>query len=134
MDYKDEEYTSIRSMLMRLSSVSPQAALNTEAKAHSEAETRLSGFWLIVARVIWASLIVLVLAYFLASIPAYFAQLQTVCVHSVCAHWQLTWGNLMALRKAGLSIGLYAIFNLALSLCSVCVWLAVAGFIAWHKS
>jgi len=82
----------------------------------------------------WAALIVLILAFFFANLPVYFAQLHTICAGSVCAPWQLTVANARALQDAGISVSLYANFNLVLSLFSSLVWVAVAAFIAWRKS
>src|SRR5712691_8526786 len=119
---------------MNLGSASTQTAASTETRVRSEAGTRLTGHWLLVARVVWAVLVVLILAFFIANLPAYFAQLQTVCVQAVCPHWQLTPTNARALQNVGLSVSLYAIFSLALGLFSALVWFAVAAFIAWRKS
>ncbi len=94
----------------------------------------LHGRWLLLARCAGAVLTVCLLAFFLANLPVYFAQLQTVCVHALCPHWQLTPANARAIQNAGLSVSLYAIFSLALSLFSALVWFAVAAFIAWRKS
>jgi len=94
----------------------------------------LHGHWLLLARCIGAFLAVFLLAFFLVNLPMYFAQLQMVCVHALCPHWQLTPANARAIQNAGLSVNLYAIFSLALSLFSALVWFAVAAFIAWRKS
>ncbi len=96
--------------------------------------TRLHGHWLVLVRFMWAALIVLILAFFFANLPVYFAQLHTICGGSVCAPWQLTPANARALQDAGISVSLYANFNLVLSLFSSLVWFAVAAFIAWRKS
>ena len=97
-------------------------------------QTRLHSHWLVLARFVWTTLIVLILAFFFANLPVYFAQLHTICAGSVCARWQLTPANARALQNAGISVSLYAIFNLVLSLFSSLVWFAVAAFIAWRKS
>jgi signal transduction histidine kinase len=94
----------------------------------------LHGRWLLLARCLGVVLTVFLLAYFIANLPVYFVQLQTVCVHALCPHWQLTPANARALQNAGLSVSLYAIFGLALGLFSALVWFAVAAFIAWRKS
>jgi hypothetical protein len=97
-------------------------------------QTRLHRHWLVLARFVWTALIVLILAFFFANIPVYFAQLHTICAGSACARWQLTPANARALQNAGISVSVYAIFNLVLSLFSSLVWFAVAAFIAWRKS
>src|SRR5215471_8347272 len=78
--------------------------------------TRLHGHWLVLARFVWASLIVLILAFFFANLPVYFTQLHSICAGSVCAPWQLTTASARALQHAGISVNLYAILNLVLSL------------------
>jgi len=94
----------------------------------------LHAHWLVLVRFVWAALIVLILAFFFANLPVYFAQLHTICAGSLCTPWQLTPANARALQNAGISVSLYAIFNLVLSLFSSLVWFAVAAFIAWRKS
>jgi signal transduction histidine kinase len=94
----------------------------------------LHGRWLLLARCAGAILTVFLLVFFIANLPVYFVQLQTVCVHALCPHWQLTPANARAFQNDGLSVSLYAIFSLALSLFSALVWFAVAAFIAWRKS
>lgn len=42
-----------------------------------EADTRLHGRWLLIARGAWVSVVLLTLAIFLILLPQYFAQLQT---------------------------------------------------------
>jgi hypothetical protein len=95
--------------------------------------TSLNGNLLNFSRCAWLILIILILAFFLANIPVYFAQLHTVCIHPLCAHWQLTPTNVEALQKVGLSVTIYAVFNLILSLFSVLVWFAVSALIVCRK-
>jgi hypothetical protein len=90
----------------------------------------LHGRLLLLARCAGAVLTIFLLAFFIANLPVYFALLQTVCVHALCPQWQLTPANARAIQNAGLSVSLYAIFNLALSLFPALVWFAVAAFIA----
>ncbi len=42
-------------------------------------QTRLHSHWLVLARFVWTTLIVLILAFFFANLPVYFAQLHTIC-------------------------------------------------------
>jgi hypothetical protein len=99
---------------------------------HSSA--RVPGNWLLLARFGWVVMVILTLGIFFASLPVYFTQLHTICAGSLCTPWQLTPTNARALQNAGISVSLYANFNLVLSLFSVLVWIAVAAFIAWRKS
>src|SRR5438270_13685893 len=60
--------------------------LDTEQKSaggaivSDTANTRLSGSWLIVARVVWLALVVPSLGLFVVSLPVYYQQLQMACV------------------------------------------------------
>jgi hypothetical protein len=96
-------------------------------------KTNLNGNILNLARYIWLILIILILAFFLANIPVYYSQLQTVCTHPLCAHWQLTLANVIALQKVGLSVTIYAVFNLLLSLLSAFVWFVASAMIVCRK-
>jgi signal transduction histidine kinase len=112
------------------------AAGNEKASSaeYTGPDTLLYGRWLLLARCTTAVLSALLLIFFITSLPVYFTQLQTTCVSAPCPHWQLTPANVKAIQHAGLSINLYAIFNLALSLFSALVWFAVAAFIVWRRS
>ncbi len=48
-------------------------------------DTRLQGRWLLFTRVVWFILVALALAVFVASLPIYIAQLQSVCNGITCA-------------------------------------------------
>ena len=119
---------------MHLRSTSTQRAANIETKSPNEAGTRLTGLRLLTIRAVWTALIVLSLAYFIANLPVYFVQLQTVCIQAVCVQWQLTPVNARTLQDIGLSVNQYAIFTLTLNLFSALVWFATGVFIAWRKS
>ena len=94
----------------------------------------LRSHWLLLARCAGVVLTVLLLAFFIANLPVYFAQLQTVCVQAVCAEWQLTPASARGLQNAGLSISLYAIVSLVLTVFLALVWFAVGTFIAWRTA
>ena len=117
-----------------MNTVPPPRPRTVSLELQGAERTRLHGHWLVLVRFMWAALIVLILAFFFANLPVYFAQLHTICGGSVCAPWQLTVANARALQDAGISVSLYANFNLVLSLFSSLVWVAVAAFIAWRKS
>ena len=69
--------------------------------------TRLSGRWLILARVVWIALVVCILAYFIAGLPAIFETLHQPCVGVWCTNavGRLTVSQMHALVKAGISLG-----------------------------
>lgn len=102
----------------------------------NSATTRLTGAFLIIARVVWLAVFVFTLSIFIASLPAYFAQLHTVCAGLTCvySYGQLTPGTAQALQNLGLSIGVYAASTLALMTASTLVSFALAGLIFWRRS
>jgi signal transduction histidine kinase len=100
---------------------------------HVRQDGTLHGRWLVLTHCVGAILIVVLLAFFIANLPVYFAQLETVCVHEHCPHWQLTPVSTRVLQNMNLSLRLYAILTLSLSLFAVAVWLAVAVFIIWCR-
>lgn len=100
------------------------------------AETHAYGRWLALARVMWVSTVVLALSIFCASLPAYFIQLQTICVSATCvySYGQLTPGTAQALQNLGLSTVGYAASILALAIVSALVSFVVAGVLFWRRS
>jgi signal transduction histidine kinase len=104
--------------------------------SHSTENTRLHGRWLVLARVVWVALVVFALSTFVLSLPAYVAQLQTVCAGVTCvySYGRLTPGTAHALQNLGLSIGGYAVSILALITASTLVSFGVAGLIFWRRS
>src|SRR5947209_876621 len=102
-----------------------------------ETDTRLHGRWLVLARVVWAILIILTLGIFAVCLPIYFSILQTICTDATstaCADKQLPPGAAQTLQHLGISLGLYATLNLALMLIWACVWFVIGAIIAWRKS
>lgn len=117
---------------MNLSSAPLQAVANADIR--SEANTRLQGSWLIVARIGWVVCVVLTLTVFFASLPVYLVQLQTICSGTACAYRQLSSEQATALRALGLSLEGYAAYTVALSIISEVVCVAVSSIIFWRKS
>lgn len=95
---------------------------------------RLHGIGLGFARSVWVIVVVLLLAFFLANLPVYAAQLQTVCLHPRCAPWQLAPASVSTLQRLHFSLGGYALVSLLISMASVFVWCAVAAVIFWRQS
>ena len=117
--------------------VQPSLTETTKSRSSRSAEgTRLHGRRLVLARVVWVAVVVFSLSIFLLSLPAYFAQLQTVCVSDTCvyAYGQLTPGTAYALQNLGISIGAYAASTLALITVSTLVSFGVAALIFWRRS
>lgn len=119
---------------MDLSGLPVENESHTREVQHDGQHGTLSGHWLLLARCAAAVLIVLLLAFFIANIPVYFAQLQTTCAHAPCRRWQLSPANESAIQHAGFSISQYATFTLTLNLLSTLIWFAIAALIAWRRS
>ena len=100
----------------------------------NEANTRLNGSWLIVARIGWVTGVVLTLTVFFASIPVYSAQLQSTCSGAACAYRQLSAEQAAALHALGFPLGVYAAYTVALAVFTELVCAAVGGLIFWRKS
>jgi hypothetical protein len=94
----------------------------------------LHGRRLVFARAGWATVAALIMAFFLVSLPAYGAQLRTVCLHAVCAPWQLTQPGARALGQFHVSPDGYALASMCVSVISALAWFAVAALIAWRQS
>src|SRR5207245_5123574 len=101
---------------MNRTSAPIQAVAHVDAR--SEANTRLRGSWLIVARIGWVTCVVLTLTVFFASILVYSAQLQTICSGATCAYRQLSPEQATALRALGFSLEGYAAYTVALAIIS----------------
>ena len=98
---------------------------------------RISQPWLTVARGIWVVCALLLLANFVASIPAYYQLLLTVCTlpnPSNCPTGQLTPGTVQILDHLHLSLSSYAAYFVTLDVVlSLLPW-SLALLIFWRKS
>lgn len=96
--------------------------------------TRLSGRWLVRARVSWGILAGLMLALYVALLPDYWAQLRTVCVAAPCAVVQPTPASAHTLHQLGLTVAAYASWTFAITIASSAICLVVGGLIVWRRS
>src|SRR5260370_21572126 len=117
--------------------VQPSLTETTISRSSRSAEgTRLHGRWLVLARGVWAAVVVFTLSIFLLSLPGYSAQLKTVCVGDTCvySYGQLTPGTAQALQNLGLSTAGYAVSILALAIASGLAFFGVACVLFWRRS
>jgi signal transduction histidine kinase len=117
--------------------VSPPSAVTPDRP--QQADTRLRGRWLVLARALWLAVAATAVGLFAAGIPAQFAQLQVRCSpDSNCPPLdgvgQLLPAGLRALQDLGLSVSFFAAYAVALDVVLAAVYSAVAGLIFWHKS
>ncbi len=99
-------------------------------------EPRLRGGRLFVARGVWLLLSAGMLANFIASIPAYYAQQHVICdapVHCIEAD-QATPGKLLALERLGLSLDDFALYSVYLQIVVALVFLAMGALLFWRRS
>jgi hypothetical protein len=89
----------------------------------STENTRLSGFWLIMARVVWLALVVPSLGLFVVSLPVYYQQLQSACVDVTTCNLNTV---LSGSRYAALDIILFVIF--------AAIWCGIGFLIFWRRS
>ncbi len=81
-------------------------------------------------------LALLLVANFVASIPAYYTILQTACTLSTaqCTIWQPTPGNIIALQRLHLPIAAYAAYFVSLDVVVSLLFWIVGILIFWRKS
>ncbi len=97
-------------------------------------DTRLRGRRLILARVVWVTVVSLIVALFLARLPAYYTAIQTVCTGAVCGSAQPTPDSAQVLQKLGLSVSAYAAFTLALTIALAFLCFTLGAVIFWRRS
>ena len=117
---------------MNLEHAQPDRAARPQSTG--QADTRLRGGWLILARVAFCAMVVLVLLLFFVSLPTYLAYLQTVCVHQPCLYQQLTVNSAHSFQALGISVEGYAVLTLTLALVAALVWMGMGGVLVWRRS
>jgi signal transduction histidine kinase len=105
----------------------------TPAQAR-RANTQLHGRYLLLARLAWAVVAGLTVVCIALSIPAEFAQLQTVCTSGACHPAALTPANVSELGALGLSVGFYAGYLIAVELIFAITSFAVGVLVFWRRS
>ncbi len=114
---------------------SPASAPLAEGfEPRSETDTRLRGRKLILARVAWVTVVSLIVALFLARLPAYYTALQTVCTGAACGYVQPTLDSAQVLQQLGLSVSAYAAFTLALEIALAFLCFTLGSVIFWRRS
>ena len=108
--------------------------VDTRSEPRREKSTRLTGTWLLLARMVWGVLVIALLMLFVFSMPMYFSQLFTVSNGILYVPWQLTSTGEEALHSLGISLSFYAPCAFALGLFISCTWVAIAGILFWRKS
>ncbi len=109
--------------------------ITSSQEQHHEADTRLHGRLLLIARVGWMVLILLILTLNIVMIPRYNTVLQAQCQPGPqCFAIQLTAHDQQFLHQLGLSLGFVAAYHVMLDAVSVLVCCALGTLIFWRKS
>jgi hypothetical protein len=100
------------------------------------ANTRLTGSWLIIARTVWLALVIPSLGFFIASLPAYYQQLQNACVAatSCSLNGALNAQGFQELSTLGLSASEYAVLSTIFYTIITAIWCGVGFLIFWRRS
>ncbi len=98
--------------------------------------TRISGSWLVMARVAWLVLVVSSLGLFVVGLPAYYKQLQIACFDAVTCNitGALTAKGLQGLPAIGFSVSGYATFFMIFLIIIVAIWSGTGFLIFWRRS
>ena len=99
----------------------------------------LRGRWLLLARAAWVAVAIAALAIVVFSVPSSFEHYRSVCTapSEVCSEravGQPTPEGVQALRDVGLSVGSYALLNVAIDQVFQLVMFAVGALIFWRGS
>ena len=100
---------------------------------HNAKSTRLRGPWLALARILWIAMVVLILALFVASIPAFIASLDNVCKTAVCQALIPTY-SVRQYQAAGFSVNFVLIYIYAFLVFFGLAYLTIGAVIFWLKS
>ena len=100
----------------------------------AQTDNRLSGWRLVLARGVWIAVVAPAVGLYLLSIPLQAAYYQIVCSGAACPWGQASPADLEQLRRAGLSLGLYAGAFTAFGAFVTLVFWIVAAVIFWRKS
>jgi signal transduction histidine kinase len=91
--------------------------------------------WLALVRWAWVVVAILLLANFVASIPAYYTLLHTVCsLPAAQCGWRPTPANVVALAHLHLSVAGYAAYFISLDVVASLLFWIVGLLIFWRKS
>ncbi len=93
--------------------------------------------WLGVARAAWVLVAAAELIVFMASVRAYWLQLNTTCADpslQVCNFTQLTPVMHESLQRLGFTVGVYAVYTLAIHVAASLALLVVGFLVFWRRS
>jgi hypothetical protein len=102
----------------------------------STANTRLTGPWLIIARVVWLALVIPSLGLFVVGLPVYYQQLQRACVDPVTCSLSgaLPAQVQQSLTTIGFSVSGFAALVTIFFVITAAIWYGVGFLIFWRRS
>src|SRR3712207_1691441 len=104
------------------------------APERSASALPLSGRLLVLAQAAWIVIALAVVGFFVAAVPAEFAQLRVPCPTAACpTTGQLPPAGLRALGDLGLSLDFFAAYSVAMDAVFAAVYAAVAVLIFWRR-
>ncbi|HEX5441243.1 MAG TPA: hypothetical protein VFW76_10185 [Ktedonobacterales bacterium] len=115
---------------MRPGSSTPNMADMAELASQRNARRASAGYAF--ARVLWVAVALLTVSVFVISLPAYAAQMRTLCPTLSCANGQLTAAQAEALVRLGFSLATYANAFVALNIISSACWFLLALLLLWR--
>jgi hypothetical protein len=101
--------------------------------ARNKSETRLRGRWLVLARMLWLAMVVLILALFVATIPAFSTDLSNACATAAC-HTLIPPYTAQQYRAAGISVNFALLYSYVLTVFVSLTFLTIGTVIFWLKS
>ena len=101
---------------------------------HPSSSRRLQGGWLLAARTIWLTVTAVSLVLFALSLGPGYGLLRTVCEQRPCGPEQLSPEGARTIERLGLSLDLYAAYNVALVLVLALAFCALAFVLFWRRS
>ncbi len=108
--------------------------ITSSYRQHHEADTRLHGRWLIIARSATVAMAVLVLGLFFAGISPRYHELVTLSLQAEQALPQLSPGVGRSLLESVLSVNFYPIYDLVVEITVVLGYVFAALVVLWRKS
>lgn len=113
-----------------------QHARTTTAENIAQGNTTnacLRGIWFMLARILWLAVVVLTLAFFVASIPAFYAFLQSGCASAACRSLLAPY-TVQYIKASGLSINFFLIYFYMLFVVLLLVFLIMGALLFWLRS
>jgi hypothetical protein len=99
----------------------------------NRSEAHLQGRWLVLARMLWIAMVVLILAVFVATIPAFSDDLYHACATAAC-HTLIPPYTAQQYRAAGLSVNFALLYTYVLAIFVSLTFLTIGAVIFWLKS